>query len=273
MHLNFGFNAVQTLWALTFAALLILLVVLLGRDRAKRFPVFTLSLVLVAFRLLASRLLFGRMSPVATNVAFLSLALAAGLVQISVVVEFALRAFAGAGRRAWLVGTLVLLVISGTMVAFWGPWPDWKTLTGGGLMANLRLAQLVAQRSEMLADGLAIELAILVAFAGRRFYAGWLSHTQQLIVGMATAGMAQLVIRGFWQAIATHAIPHSEDEYIRLLGLQEKLYNANSTVYIVVLVWWIASLWREEPGAPVVELVAAQPELTESVEATPAQEN
>jgi len=30
MHFNFGFTAVQILWTLTFAALLVLLVVLLG---------------------------------------------------------------------------------------------------------------------------------------------------------------------------------------------------------------------------------------------------
>jgi hypothetical protein len=32
------------------------------------------------------------------------------------------------------------------------------------------------------------------------------------------------------------------------MGLQEKLYNATSVTYLVVLVWWIACLWRDEPG-------------------------
>ena len=56
MHLNFGFTTVQILWTLTFAALLVLLVVLLGRDRTRRFPWFTASIALVAVRLLASRM-------------------------------------------------------------------------------------------------------------------------------------------------------------------------------------------------------------------------
>jgi hypothetical protein len=54
MHFNFGFTAVQILWTLTFAALLVLLVVLLGRDRARRFPWFTASIVLLTLRLLSS---------------------------------------------------------------------------------------------------------------------------------------------------------------------------------------------------------------------------
>jgi len=56
MHLNFGFTTVQVLWTLTFAAVLVLLVVLLGRDRARRFPWFTVTIVLMGLRLLASRI-------------------------------------------------------------------------------------------------------------------------------------------------------------------------------------------------------------------------
>ena len=48
MHFNFDFSTGQILWTLTFAALLVLLVVLLGRDRARRFPWFTASMVMMA---------------------------------------------------------------------------------------------------------------------------------------------------------------------------------------------------------------------------------
>ena len=41
MHFDFHFTAISVLWTLTFAALLVLLVVLMGRDRARRFPWFT----------------------------------------------------------------------------------------------------------------------------------------------------------------------------------------------------------------------------------------
>ena len=45
------------MWTLTFASLLVLLVVLMGRDRMRRFPWFTAVIVLVALRLLTNRLL------------------------------------------------------------------------------------------------------------------------------------------------------------------------------------------------------------------------
>ncbi|MDR3799900.1 MAG: hypothetical protein P4K93_17250, partial [Terracidiphilus sp.] len=80
MHLNFDFTTVQILWTLTFAALLVLLVVLLGRDRARRFPWFTASMTLTAVRLLASRMLFGKMPPLTMSSIFLTLAAVEALV-------------------------------------------------------------------------------------------------------------------------------------------------------------------------------------------------
>ncbi|MDR3722911.1 MAG: hypothetical protein P4K83_00290 [Terracidiphilus sp.] len=268
MHFNFAFNAVQTLWALTFAALLVLLVVLLGKDRARRFPVFTFAVALVAFRLLASRMLFGRMAMVPANITFLILALVAGLTNVAVVVELAWKSFAGASRKAWLISTLVMLAIGGTMVALWGPWPALQTLRGEGLISFFRAIQLVAQRSDMLADALAIELGVLVLIAGRKFNAGWKSHPLRLTVGFALAALSQLAVRGTWQAIATHAVPHSQEEYEHLLGLQEKLYNGNSIVYLLVLVAWIVFLWLDEPGtvAANIEPATASAELPASSE-------
>jgi hypothetical protein len=248
MHFNFGFTTVQVLWTLTFAALLVLLVVLLGRDRARRFPLFTASIVLVALRLLASRMLFGRMAPMTSSTIFLALADVAALVSMLVVVEMARRAFAGIKPRTWLIGTLAMLAVGGAVLAKWGPWPAWSTLTAQSNLALLRVMQLFAQKGDMLACLLAVELGLLVILLGRRFKAGWRSHTQQIVIGISTAALAQLAVRGIWQAIVLTAVPHSEAEYQRIMGLQEKLYNANSVVYIAVLVWWIACLWIDEPG-------------------------
>ena len=33
------------------------------------------------------------------------------------------------------------------------------------------------------------------------------------------------------------------------MGLMNKLNNANSMIFLVVLVWWIICLWIDEPGA------------------------
>ena len=39
-------------------------------------------------------------------------------------------------------------------------------------------------------------------------------------------------------------------EYEHIVNLRENLFNANSVVYLAVLIWWIACLWIDEPGNP-----------------------
>lgn len=261
MHLNFGFTAVQTLWTLTFAALLVLLVVLQGRDRARRFPWFSASIALVALRLLASRLLFGRLPGLTLNGIFITLADVAALVGLLVVVEMARRAFHGAVRRTWVSGTMAALALGAAVLYYWGPWPPLKSLTADSYLAVLRLMQLAAQKADLLLNVLTIELGLLVVVFGRRFKAGWRSHTQQIVIGLSTASIAQLGVQGIWQAIAMKAAPQTQAEYEHILGLRDKLFNANSAVYVAVLVWWIVCLWRDEPGTKAeVEAVIASPE-------------
>jgi hypothetical protein len=248
MHPSIDFSAVQILWTLTFASLLVLLVVLLGRDRARIYPWFSISIVLTALRLLAQRLLANRMPQITMAKIFITLAVVAALVSLLVVVELARRAFSSASRRAWIIATLVLIAIGIAVLAAWGPWPAWKTLAADSVLSTLRLMQLVAQKADLLASVLIVELGILVVLIGRRFNAGFRTHTQQVVIGLSTASIAQLAVRGIWEAIALHAAPQTQAEYERVLGLQEKLYNANSAVFLAVLVWWIVCLWINEPG-------------------------
>jgi hypothetical protein len=263
MHFS-GFNTVQILWTLTFAALLVLLVVLLGRDRARRFPWFTASKVLTALRLLASRILYGRLAPITMSSIFLTLAVVEALVTLLVVVEIARRAFARASRRAWIIGTLALLAVGAAVLAEWGPWPAWQTLTAESALAVLRLMQLVAQKASLLSSVLTVGLGLLVVLFGRSFKAGWRSHTQQIAIGLSTAQIAQMAVRGIWQAIALHAAPHTQAEYEHVMGIQEKLYNANSVVFVAVVVWWIVCLWINEPGTePAVETKSEEPGIAD----------
>jgi hypothetical protein len=261
--LNFHFTTVEILWTLTFAALLVLLVVLLGRDRARRFPWFTVSIVLVGLRMLASRLLFGKMAPLTSSEIFLTLADIGAVVSLLVVVELARRGFRRARRTAWIAGTVVFLAIAITVVVLWGPWPPWHTLAGHSKLANLRWMQLAAQKLDLLDDLLIIELGLLLAFVGRRFHAGWRSHTQRIVLGLSTASIAQLIVRVVLQKIASSPPPRSQEEYLRITGMQDKLINANSVVYLVVIVWWIVCLWMDEPGsrtnAPDDDAVIAAP--------------
>jgi len=260
MHLNFGWTTAQVLWTITFAALLVLLVVLLGRDRYKRFKLFTISIVLIAFRLLASRLLYGKMAPISFYELFIPLADLTAIVNLLVLVEVARRSFVGLSRRAWIIFTPILFAVAGGVVAVWGPWPAMKTLSAGTVLALLGGLQLFSLKSELLLNVLTAELGLLVLFFGRRYTAGWRTHAQGILIGLSTASIAQLTRDGVWQLIALKATAHSQTEYDRLVGLHEKLFNANEVVFLVAIVWWIGCLWLDERG----NLDAQSPAATEA---------
>jgi hypothetical protein len=273
MHFNFGFTTAQILWTVTFAALLTLLVVLLGRDRIKRFPWFTASIVLFTVRLLVEVLLAGRLSPVILRMVFLTMADLAALLGLLVVIEVARRAFTGVKRRTGVIWTVAMVAVAIVVLSLWGPWPALKTLTSNSLLGALMMMQLLAQKSDLMVNVLTVELGLAVVLFGRRFKAGWRSHTQQIAIGLSTVSIAWLSVQAVWQVIATTAHPTTEAEYLRILGLGGKLVNANKVVYIAVLVWWIVCLWRDEPGVKALAEtpVAAEADETPSL-AAPADE-
>jgi hypothetical protein len=265
MHLHFPFTTTQVLWTLTFAGQLVLLVVLLGRDRIKRYPWFTLSMVLLALHLLAEVLLANRMPMIVLQRIFIPFTLVMALASLLVVVEVARRAFGGAQRKFWIVGILVMLAVAGGVVAVLGPWPSRKDLVVDSGLALLRVAQFVGQKADVVVDALTIELGLLVVLLGRRFQAGWRSHTQQIVIGLSTVSLAWLAVQGTWQMVARVFHPHSRAEYDHIMALGTKLVNANKVVYMVVLVWWIACLWMDEPGAAAVADAVEAP-VPEAVE-------
>jgi hypothetical protein len=204
--------------------------------------------VLTALDKLAGRLLNRRMPLVLTEEIFLALADLAVIVALLVVVEIARRAFEGADRKTWIGATLALLAVGGVVLALWGPWPSFKTLMGGSELAALRFMDLFAQKANLLADVLFVQLGLLVVVFGRNFKAGWHSHTQQLAIGLSMASLSQLAIRGTLQHVATQITIHSQDDYKRVVGMIDSLTNASGIIFIVVLLWWIVCLWIDEPG-------------------------
>lgn len=248
MHLNFHFTSVQIIWTLTFAAHLVLLVVLLGRERVRRFPWFTTAIALVALRLLSSRLLFNRLPQLTLGSIFVILADISVIVSLLVLLELARRAFGAARRRLSLAWILAFLLIGGTVVATWGHWPAWKALSPMTTIMFLNLLQLFAQKGGLLVDVLTVLLGILMISSGRNYGAGWRTHTQRIMIGLGTASLAQLAVQIVWQIIAKTAKPHSMAEYQHVIDLREKLFNGNTVVYLAVTLWWIACLWMDEPG-------------------------
>ncbi len=249
MHFHFDFSPRQVLWTLTFASQLVLLVVLLGRDRARRYPWFTAVIVLSALQLMAEVLLVGRMAMLPMQEILLTLSDLGVILALLVLVEVARRAFAGIQRSLWIVNTAGLLVVAGLGVAFWGPWPASKDLAWDSLLGRLHLMQLAAQKGNMLVALLTVELGLLVVLFGRHFKAGWRSHTQMIAIGLSTAAVALLSMQGVVQSIARMAHPQNKTEYEHVVNLIGNLLNANKVVYLAALVWWIVWLWLDEPGA------------------------
>jgi hypothetical protein len=260
MHFHFDYSARQILWTLTFAAQLVLLVVLLGRDRARRYPWFTAGIVLFALQLMAEALLSGRMAMIPLQEILLTLADVGAIVALLVVVEVARNAFAGLQRSLWIVNTLGLLVVAGFVLAFWGTWPSGKDLALDSTLGRLHLMQLAALKCSMLVNLLTVELGLLVVLFGRRFKAGWRSHTQMISIGLSTGAITWMAMQGVVQSIVSSAHPQSREEYERVLGLIGKLLNANKAMYVAVLVWWIVWLWLDEPGAAAAEATSTAAE-------------
>jgi hypothetical protein len=267
MHFNYHFTAVSVMWTLTFASLLVLLVVLMGRDRIRRFPWFTASIVLVALRLLTNRLLHDKLPQLTMAMIAISLADLSVLVNLAVLVEMARRAFKKAGALAWAGWTLGLLAIGGVVLWKWGPWPAWKAIAFDTTIARLQFMQLVAVKTGLLVDVLSFALGLLVVALGRRYGAGWRSHAQRIMIGLSTASIAQLGAQGIWEIIARHTTPHSQAEYERVLGLHDKLLNTNSAVYVIVLIWWIGCLWIDEPGTAALESGSSEAPVREYLDA------
>lgn len=267
MHFHFPFTVLTVLWTLTFAAHLVLLVVLMGRDRIARFPWFTAGIVLVALRLLSSRLLFGRLPQITLSTVFIVMADLGAMIGLLVILELARRAFGRVRRTSWIAGALVLMALGGAVLALWGPWPAWKTITADSTMSTLQLLQLIAQKASLLVDVETIALGLLIVLLGRRYGAGFRSHTQQIVIGLSTASIAQLTMQAVWERIARTAVAHTMADYERVVGIREKLFNTNSAVYLAVLVWWIVCLWIDEPNVAPGTPVRIEPSSVQTVEA------
>jgi hypothetical protein len=249
MHPHFAFTAVEVLWTLTFASQLVLLVVLLGRERARQFPWFTTSVIVVALRLLAARVLFSRLPQLTLGAILITLEDLGVIIGLLVLVELARKGFRGVKRPAWIIATVLMLAGAAAVLKYWGPWPEWKAVTANSKLTILLIMQLVAQKGELLIGVVTIEFGVLMALFGRRYHAGWRSHTQRILIGLSTAAIGQLAVQIIWEIVALHTKPTSQEQYEHVLALRDKISNANSAIYLAVLIWWIACLWMDEPGA------------------------
>jgi hypothetical protein len=245
MQFNFAFTTPQILWTLTLAAQLVLLVVLFGLQRLKRFPWFAASVFVVTMRGVAAELLTGRIPTLSLQQLLVSLDTLTAFIMLLVVVELARHAFAGVRRRNWWLGVLALSVVAIAATVAWGRWPTWQSLTADRLTAVLQVMRVASVRVSLLVNVLTIGLCLLVLVLGSRFKGGWRSHTQQILIGLSSAAITQIAVAGALQSMAP---PHTRTEQVHEYAFLDRILNANSTIYIAVLIWWIGCLWLDEPA-------------------------
>ena len=272
-----AFSLVKILWTLCFASHLVLLVVLLGRDRVRRFPFFTGYMVLMSLRLLFEELLVGRLAPIPTQWVLISMADLYVLGGIAVVIEIARRSFPDASAKAWLIAAPLTVAVAGGSLVYWGPWPKLADLAVTSPISLLRLMYFLGQKGDLLVGLLTVILGLLVLAFGRCFKARLRSHASLILIGWTALGATWLGITAYWK-ILSHSIQPgiSREQYQHILTLGNHLFTANRIVLIVVALWWIVTLWFDEPGAPTAQIEAElvpQPSLpAASAEATPDQQ-
>jgi uncharacterized membrane protein len=158
--------------------------------------------------------------------------------------------------------------IGAVVLATWGEWPAWQTLTaGGGIIANLQLLQFIALKSSLFIDVETVLLGLTIVLFGQRFHAGWKTHIQRIAIGLGVVSLAQIASEAAVQILARTGHPHSQEEYQHLMNLRDWIFYANSAVLVLAIIWWIACLWKDEPGASetgVAVPVAANPPLQSS---------
>lgn len=250
MHFHFPFTVLSVLWTLTFAAHLVLLVVLMGRDRVRQFPWFTANIVLVALRLLTSQILGNRIPRMTFVTMFLIMGAVGAFVSLMVVLEVSRRAFRRVHRAKWLLGALVAMAAGAAVLRYWGAWPAWEAIKSGPPLQTL---QLIAQKGMLLADVENIVVGLLIVIFGRSAGSGFKSKAQQVAIGLMTYSMSQLGMQAIWERIAATTVPRSQQEYEHVIALRDKLFNTNNAVFIAVLLWWIVCLWIDEPKVAEVE--------------------
>ena len=261
----------QFLWALTLAGHLVLLIVMLGRDRIQRFPWFTAAVTISTVRLLADHLLHGKLTTAAFYWQTYSLLLVSAIIGILVLAELAWQVF-GSGRGGirlkaygWIGWTLATFIVAVATVVAIGPWPSWESMSSDKSLLALRLVWVGALKLDFLVGLLAVEIMLLLLAFGKRFGFSWRSQPTLIAIGLSTIAISQYSVQGVTQSIVRNAHPNSREEYARILRLLTNLDHGRVAIWCVALIWWIVWLWRDERGKPTAAEAVATPELVSAV--------
>lgn len=248
-------NTEMILWVCVLAAHLVLMVVLLGRDRVGRFPWFTAATGLSAIRLIADHLLRGKLTEVAFFWQSYGGSILQTLLNLLVLVEICRHVFSS-GRngkvlkpKGWLGGVLVTLPIAIAVAAFWDQGFSWAAAKADPQITPLYLVFFSALKAQTSLAVLTVEVGLLLLIFGKRFGFGWRSQDQQIALGLSTVSLALLAVQAATDIVKHNLHLTSREQYEHILQIFRNLDNGRFVIWLLALIWWIIWLWRNEPGA------------------------
>lgn len=217
-------------WAAGFFGHLVLLAVLFRKDRARRFPFFT---ALIAFEVVRTVVLFVEREH-GTRAAYLWTYLAVSLVdlslQLAVAYEVASHVFRPMGRWAtdvrsgliWL-GWGSLAVASGLTWLAAPSSPQWKfaALIKGNFFSASLLSELF------------LGMVVLSVTVGLP----WRTHVARIAYGLGAFSVLDVLIE----------VAHTIYGGVYQANLGEVLTTTRKVLYLLVLGFWIVTLWQEAP--------------------------
>jgi hypothetical protein len=260
-------NIQLILWALVLAAHLVLMIVLLGRERIRRYPWFTASIALSAVRLIADHLLHGKLTTVAFYWQSYSGSILQAILGILVLVELCRHVFSGgrAGKilkgKGWIGGILVTVPIAIAVAAFWDMGISWAAMKADREHLALYMDLYLALKSQLFIAALTVEVGVLLQFFGRRFGAKWRSHDRQIALGLSTMYLALLAVQATTDIVKHNLHLTSREQYEHIVQMFANLDNGRFAVWLIALVWWIIWLWRDDPDALPAGEMAEMPVL------------
>ena len=260
-------NLEQIVWALMLAGHLVLLVVLMGRDRVRVFPWFTVLTVGSTLELLAEHLLNDKLTTLATYWVNFSAMVVIWVLGVFVLAELARRIFSS-GRaglilnaRGWLGWTMVTVGLALLAIWFWGPWPTWQALQTEyktePVQFRIMVLVLTATRGQMALAILTVEVVLLFTLFAKRFGFNWRTHPRQIASGLVANALGILSISGLAEYLKHYRNLSSPEVLRQSQALVENAEKGRHVLGVLVLIWWIVCLWRDDPSTSPADLAGA----------------
>lgn len=251
MNSHLHFNQLQIIFTLLLAGQFVLLVVLFGRDRARFYPWFTASIMLASLKELVERILYERVALIPLEFIKNSLAVLSVLLALGVLIELAPRLFPSVRLRNRILAAGAIALLTALCVYLWGPWAANGDIGFISQIGVINLLIIIASHGQqVLVPCATVLLGLLVLFAARHKPGFWRSHAVRILAGLTTLALTFLVVRATGQSIAITANAHgmTQTEFTHIKDLLDQLRTLPLVTLILVQVWWIYALWKDEKG-------------------------